>query len=245
MIELGSGLPLVLVPGLPGPWQYVAPAVYAPSAYFRVLASSLGPECTIDADVDRILNALNERQIARAAICGISLGGLVALRFAAVHPERTAALVLASAPGPGTTLRPRHRFYARWPWLCWPLFVLETPFLLRDDIGWTLIKTFAAALISAPVSFLKIARRARLIESTDIAGDCTRVVSPTLVITGEPALDHVVPVDGTVRYVAAIPGATHVVIAGTGHLGQVTRALEFARIVQAFVPRVSAPADVA
>jgi pimeloyl-ACP methyl ester carboxylesterase len=245
VIELGSGPTLVLVAGLPGPWQYVAPAVYAPSAHFRVLASSLGPECVIDADVDRILNALNERRIARATICGISLGGLVALRFAAVHPERTTALVLASAPGPGATLRPRHRFYARWPWLCWPLFILETPFLLRDDIGWTLLNTFARALISAPVSFLKIAKRARLIESTDIAADCTRIVSPTLVITGEPALDHVVPVESTVRYVAAIPGATRAVINGTGHLGQVTQAPEFAGIVRAFVQRVSPPADVA
>jgi 3-oxoadipate enol-lactonase len=247
MTEHGSGPPLVLVPGLPGPWQYVAPAVHALAAHFHVLTSSLGRECTIEADVDRILGALDEHRIPRAVICGISLGGLVALRFAAMHPERTAALVLTSAPGPGATLRPHHRFYARWPWLCGPLFVVETPFRLWRETQWTLtrIKTLAAALVCAPVSFAKIARRATLIESTDIAADCKRIVSPTLVVTGEQRLDLVVPVESTVEYVAAIPGATHVVMSGTGHLGAVTRAVEFASLVQEFVRRAAPRADVA
>jgi len=247
MIERGSGPPLVLVPGLPGPWHYVAPAVHELSSHFRVLALSLGRECTIEADVDRILEAMNSRSIDRAVICGISLGGLVALRFAVEHPERTAALVLASAPGPGATLRPRHRFYTRWPWLCGPLFVLETPFNLRHETQWTLtrIKTIVAALLFAPVSFSKIARRAKLIESTDISADCRRVVSPTLVVTGERGLDHVVPVESTMGYLAAIPGAAHVVIPGTGHLGPVTHAAEFAGVVHDFIRRANPRADVA
>jgi len=247
MIEHGNGSPLVLVPGLPGPWQYVAPALDALSAHFRVLTSSLGPECTIEADVSRILDALNARQIERAAICGVSLGGLVALRFAALHPERTAALVLASAPGPGATLVPHHRFYTRWPWVCGPLFILETPFRLRRETQWkpTRIKTLVTALFFAPVSFAKIARRAKLIESTDIGADCRRIVSPTLVITGEEKLDLVVPVESTVRYVTAIPGATHVVMTGTGHLGPITHAVEFAGLVRDFVRRATSCADVA
>jgi pimeloyl-ACP methyl ester carboxylesterase len=247
MTELGSGSPLVLIPGLPGPWQYVAPAVNALSTHFRVLTSSLGPECTIESDAVRILDALNARQIERAVICGISLGGLVALRFAAAHPERTAALVLASTPGPGATLRPHHRFYVRWPWLCGPLFVLETPLRLRHEAQWTVTRTMTLvkALVSAPVSFAKIARRAKLIESTDIDSDCGRIVSPTLVITGEQELDLVVPVESTVRYCAAISGAAHVVIKGTGHLGPITHAIEFAALVREFVRRAAPRADVA
>lgn len=247
MIEHGNGPPLVLVPGLPGPWEFVAPAVQTLSTRFRVLTLSLGPECTIDADVARIVEALNERQIDRAVICGISLGGLVALRFAALHPERTAALVLASAPGPGATLRPHHRVYTRWPWLCGPLFVLETPFRLRHETQWTVahIKTLAVAIVRAPVSFAKIARRAKLIESTDIAADARRVTAPTLVITGEQGLDDVVPVESTMKYVSAISGAAHVVMRGAGHLGPITHAIEFAAIVHDYVRRVAPRADVA
>jgi 3-oxoadipate enol-lactonase len=178
---------------------------------------------------------LNERHLERAVICGISLGGLVALRFAATYPQRTAALVLVSAPGPGATLRPHHRFYTRWPWVSGPLFVLETPFRLWRETSWLRITTLAAAALRAPVSFAKIARRAQLIESTDIAGDCRRVVSPTLVVTGEPHLDGVVPVESTVEYLRAIPGARHVVLKGTGHVGSVTQSGVFADAITAFV----------
>jgi 3-oxoadipate enol-lactonase len=245
MIEHGTGRTLVLVPGLPGPWQYAAPAMHALSARFRVLTLSLGRECTIEADVARILDALNERHLERAVICGISLGGLVALRFAAMYPQRTAALVLASAPGPGATLRPHHRAYTRWPWLCGPLFVLETPFRLWRETSWLQARTLAAAALRAPVSFRKIARRALLIESTDIAADCRRVVSPTLVVTGEAHLDSVVPVESTLEYLRAIPGAGHVVLKGSGHIGSITQSGAFAGAIASFVDRVLPVNDVA
>ncbi len=233
MVEHGSGPALVVIPGLPGPWRFVAPAVHALSAHFRVLSQSLGPECTLEADVARIVSALDERKIDRAVICGISFGGLIALAFAARYPERTSALVLASTPGPGFTLRPRHKFYLRWPWIFGPLFLLESPFNLRHELHVSQLKAF----LGGPVSFAKIARRARLLESTDIAGASRRVNARTLVITGEARFDHVVPVESSLALLRAIPGATHVTLNGTGHLGSVTRAREFAEIVGNFVER--------
>jgi pimeloyl-ACP methyl ester carboxylesterase len=227
VFEHGHGAPIVLVPGLPGPWRFIAPAVHAAASHHRVLTMSLGPECTLDSDVERIRVALDERRIDKATVCGISLGGLVALRFAATYPSRTQALVLVSTPGPGATLSARYRLYARWPRLLGVLFLLETPYQLRHELGWSLLKM----LWGQPVSFAKIAKRARLIESTDIAADCARVQAPTIVVTGEAAFDHVVPVESTLRFLDAIPGARHIEMKGTGHLGSVTHAQEFARIV--------------
>ena len=43
---------------------------------------------------------LDRAGLERAAICGISLGGMVALRYAAVRAGRVSALVLVSVPGP-------------------------------------------------------------------------------------------------------------------------------------------------
>jgi pimeloyl-ACP methyl ester carboxylesterase len=231
VIEQGSGPALVLIPGLPGPWEFIRPAVDALSASFRVLTMSLGPECTIDSDVARIVSALDERRIDRAGVCGISFGGLVALRFAATHPRRTSALVLASAPGPGARLRAHHRVYARWPHLFGPLFLIETPFRLRRELSWPLLNIAFAA----PISFSMMARRAQLIEATDIAADCTRIASPTLVVTGERAIDNVVPVENTMEYLRAIPGSTHAVLGSTGHLGSVTHPEAFAAVIEAFV----------
>ena len=233
MIEFGHGTPLVVIPGMPGPWRFVAPAVHALSRHFRVFTLSLGPECTIDSDVARIMSTLDQRGIDRAVICGVSLGGLIAVRFAARYPQRTAALVLVSSPGPGATLRPRHRFYARWPWLGGPLLMLETPVLLWRELRWSQLKM----MLGRPVSFAKMAKRALLIDSTDIAADCTRLAAPTLVVTGEPPLDRIVSVESTLGYLRAIRGATHVQMDDTGHLGSITHASEFAHIVSDFAGR--------
>ena len=234
MIEFGHGTPIVVIPGMPGPWRFIAPAVHALARYYRVLTLSLGPECTLDSDVDRIVAALDERKIERAVICGISLGGLVALRFAARYPGRTSALVLVSTPGPGATLQPRHRFYVRWPWLCGPLFMLETPIRLRRELRWPHLKMLAGR----PVSFSRMARRAQLIESTDIAADCARIKAPTLVVTGERPFDQIVPVDSTREYLKFIPGSGHVRLLDTGHLGSITRPELFRSVVQGYVDEI-------
>jgi pimeloyl-ACP methyl ester carboxylesterase len=53
-------------------------------------------------------------------------------------------------------------------------------------------------------------------------------------VTGEPALDRVVPVDVTHEYLRMWPEARLATIAHTGHLGLITRPEEFARIVVPF-----------
>jgi pimeloyl-ACP methyl ester carboxylesterase len=219
------------------------PAVQALATCFRVLTSSLGPECSIDGDVARIGGELDERRVDRAVVCGISFGGLIALRFAAAQPARTRALVLASVPGPGTRLKPAHRIYTRWPYVFGPLFLAQTPFRVRREVEcalpirserwlfhWLQLKTFLSAGLSLP----QIARRACLMEEVDVAGDCRRVVAPTLVITGERALDWVVPVDNTMEFLRLIPRARHVVLERTGHLGPITRPEAFAAAVRRF-----------
>jgi pimeloyl-ACP methyl ester carboxylesterase len=85
-----------------------------------------------------------------------------------------------------------------------------------------------------------MAARARLISSDDVRPDCARIAAPTLVITGERHLDHVVPVDGSSEYLRLIPNARAAVLERTGHLGSITRPEAFAEIVRAFVMDVGA-----
>ena len=104
MIDRGSGDPIVLVPGLQGRWEFHRATVDALSQSRRVLTFSLSckvdPRSVIDRDADQIERGLDQAGVDRATICGISYGGLPALRFAATRPGRTAALILASTPGP-------------------------------------------------------------------------------------------------------------------------------------------------
>ena len=240
IVDRGTGVPLVIVPGIQGRWQYVRPTIDALAEHFRVISFSLcgepdgppfRPAGGIDNFADEIAAVLDERRIQRAVVCGISFGGLAALRFAASRPDRILALVLVSTPGPGWHLRPRHAFYARFPRVFGPLFLAESPWRLRAEIvsalpGRRRRMQFAlqqlTTLATAPLSLTRIASRARLIGSVDVRPDCARVSAPTLVVTGEPELDHVVSADGTSAYADLIAGARAVRLPRTGHIGSVT-----------------------
>lgn len=235
---------LVLIPGIQGRWEYMRPAVEALSAHFRVLTWSLGDANSLDDYVDQVARTLDDNHVDRAVICGVSFGGLIALRFAAVHSERTAALVLASTPQPQLHLRRRHQLYTRLPWIFGPLFLAEAPWRLRAEIAaalpdvrarWRFKSAGLRTLFSAPLSFSRMAARGRLISTTDLRADCSRVAASTLVVTGERQLDHVVPVDGASEYARLIPGARSVVLERTGHLGSITRPQAFAAVVAEFV----------
>jgi pimeloyl-ACP methyl ester carboxylesterase len=187
--------------------------------------------------------ALDQRGVERAIVCGVSFGGLVALRFASAHADRTGGLVLASTPGPGWHLRRRHELYARLPYLLGPLFLAETPWRLRREMAAAFPKMparlqFAGlqlrTLFAAPLSLARMAGRARMVATCDAVAACARITAPTLVVTGEPALDHVVSVDGSIGYLSLIRGARGVVLERTGHLGSITRPAAFAAIVRDF-----------
>ena len=250
----GSGPPLVLITGLQGRWEYMGDAVAALSRSFRVITFALAgerasglrldPALGLDNYVSQVLRALDETGTARAAICGISFGGVVAVRFAAAYPDRVSSLILASAPGPLWRLKARHRIYARAPWLFGPFFIAEASRRIRDELAVTMPVRSArvrfaikqvVTFLRAPVSIGGMARRARIISTLDLADDCRRITAPTLVLTGEPGLDHVVPVEGTSQYVCLIAGARRAVLEHTGHAGSTTRPDAFAAIVCEFV----------
>jgi pimeloyl-ACP methyl ester carboxylesterase len=221
------------------------PTVAALSRWFDVRAISLRDDASsIDDYVRQLSDALDERGIERAVVCGVSFGGLVALRFAATHPARVRALVLASTPGPGFGLKPRHRLYARLPWIFGPLFLAESPWRLRREVAvalpdrrarWSFRWSVLATLPRAPLSLSAMARRALLMGSGDVNADVARVTAPTLIVTGEQALDYVVPADGSAAYATLIAGARAVVLEDTGHLGTITRPDAFADLVNEFV----------
>lgn len=254
IIEHGSGDPVVIVPGLQGRWEYVRPTVHALAEHYRVITFSLGDEKTsgwafdpargMDAFADQVMAALEDRAIRRAVFCGISFGGLVALRAAARHPESASALVLASAPGPQWHLKPRHELYARAPWLFGPVFLAESPFRLRRELVEALpdgqdrrrfMRAQLRTAVEAPLSLTRMAARARLAASYDRTADCSAVTCPTLIVHGEPALDHVVDADGTRDYGRLIRGAEIVTLERTGHLGSITRPREFSAVVRRFL----------
>ena len=243
----------MLIPGLQGRWEFHEATVHALSAGARVLTFSLDDvpqdrasrdDQLIDGYRGAIEQVLDGAQVERAAICGISYGGLPALRFAATRPDRTSSLVLASTPGPGFHLKARHAMYARWPRLFGPVFAIETPRRLAPEIR----SAFAdrakrrrfrlnqlKTVLTAPVSFPAMAARARSIETSDSVSDAGRVSSPALILVGDQDLDAVVNPESTIALASHICGARLETLSRTGHLGSMTHAAAFAALVLPFI----------
>ena len=110
MIDRGGGNPVVLVPGIQGRWEWMAPTVDALAARGRVITGSLPGDAGSLCAIDRALGfesythwldeLLARAGVARVALCGVSFGGWVALHYAAARPERVATLTLVSTPSP-------------------------------------------------------------------------------------------------------------------------------------------------
>jgi pimeloyl-ACP methyl ester carboxylesterase len=255
IVQRGKGPPLVLLPGIQGRWEYLSPAVDALAESFRVITFPLSgerggtpfrPGHALDNYVDQTVAAMDDLGIDRAVICGVSFGGLPALRFAASHPERVSALVLVSTPGPGWRPERRHVVYARFPYLLGPLFIVETPWRVWREIRsaipdararWHFVRRQLLAVAAAPLSMRRMGARGRLIASCRAAEDCPRISTPTLVIAGDAHLDRVVPTEGTAAYARLIRGAIATTFHRTGHLGLITRPQAFAAMVKQFVDR--------
>lgn len=256
MIDIGTGLPLVLVPGLQGRWEWMRPLVDALSRRFRVITFTLAGEWGSDEPFDSSLGfdtylAQIDRALARACvpsavICGVSYGGLIALRYAARRPERTRQLVLVSALPPDYEPDARFRFYRRAPWLLLPVFCLDSIARTAPEVRaalpthWSRVQfDFAQVLrvLRAPTSPARMRRRLELLGSVDFASDAAAVKAHTLLVTGERGLDRTVPFDLSARYLRTLRHAEHAVLDRTGHLGCVTRPSALADLIADFVDR--------
>ena len=255
--DIGEGVPIVLIPGVQGRWEWMAPTVRALGSHARVLTFSLADEPSsgarfdpgsgIGGYVDQVQAALDDSGLERATISGASFGGLIAAAFAATHPERVSALVLISALPPSWTPDIRVRFFLRAPRLLLPLFCLSS-LRLYPEIA-TAFGGPVAALVPAlrhvwnvathPFSPGRMARRARMNGDPELARAIARVRVPTLVITGEPGLDRVVPTEATAEYLRLWPHAESATLAHTGHIGHVTRPAALADLIVPFAERAA------
>lgn len=252
-VDVGSGAPIVIVPGIQGRWEWMKPAVDVLASRCRVITFSLADEPTcggrfdpshgFDCYVEQVKEAMDRTGLATAVVAGVSYGGLVATAFAARYPERVAGLVLVSAIPPGWSPDARIRFFTRAPRLLSPLFFIGSLRMYKEIAAASsgVLPSMATAIrhgLNALIHMLsptRTARRVGLVESLQLDRELAALHIPTLVVTGDAALDNVVPVRLTEEYVRMWPHAERVTISRTGHIGLITRPDAFAAAVGPFV----------
>jgi len=174
-----------------------------------------------------VLLALMDRLgIARATVVGHSMGGRLAWRFAAEHPERVAKLVLVAPDGfasPGFEYgkAPAVPAVARlMPWVL-PKPVLRMslepayaePAAMTDELV-----TRYDELMRAPGVRRAVLARMEQMNLQDPVPFLRRIEAPTLLIWG--GRDAMIPIAHAADYLRALPHARRVTVPGAGHLPQ-------------------------
>jgi 3-oxoadipate enol-lactonase len=184
------------------------------------------------ADLGADLIALLDRLgVARAHVCGLSIGGMVGLWAAARHPDRIDRLVVlctSALLGPPDGWRDRAALVlargteavadghlARW---LTPGFVAEHPEL------WAELRAMLVA--TDPEGY---AASCGAIERMDLRADLAAIRAPVLAVAG--ADDPATPPEHLVRIAESIPGGRVEVVAGAAHLASLEKADEVTALI--------------
>jgi len=249
--SVGQGPPLILLHGFAMHSGLFAPLLPELARRFRVHAVDLpghgrspaAQPCALDRFVEKVADRFRtEREPVN--ILGWSLGGAVAMRWAALDPDRIGRLLLVC-----TT--PRFVTAPDWPHAMSPHTLAQFGDELAVAYRLTLQRFLSLQVQGSEEGRATLAAmRARLFERGEPSGDWLRQTlamlarvdlrdearglrAPSLVVTGER--DALTPQAAGHWLAGAIPGARHVNIAGAGHAPFLSHPAAFAAAVAGFV----------
>ena len=238
-IEAGHGPAVILLHGLGGTKEHWDANFAALASKYHVFAlDQLGfghsdkplLDYTIATWVDFLQGFMQSQNIPKATVVGNSMGGWIALDFAAAHPEMVDKLVLVDASGlagkiPVDLLNPSS--IAAWRTLLASVFydkkivtddVAKRAFTdrLRNNDGYTIERTLAG--------FARPQFEDKKLKA---------IHAPTLVVWGRN--DALVSVEDAKKFGRGIPGARVVIIDQCGHVPQIEKPEEFNRALLEFL----------
>lgn len=198
-----------------GPGSWAAQLAALPEGFTgwapRLAGLGAGDEpFTLTGAAAGVLAELDDRDVGRAHLCGLSLGALVALRLAADHPSRVSSLVIS-----GGQVRPNRILMA----------------VQNAVIG------LLPSRLAAPPGLTKPAMLAILhsLSSLDLRAELATITAPTLVLCG--ARDRA-NLPAARALAAGIPGAELQIVPGAGHTWNTELPEEFSRRLTDFYRRL-------
>jgi pimeloyl-ACP methyl ester carboxylesterase len=244
-----SGPSIVLIHGFPLNSDVWSAQIQALKKRYRVIAFDLrgqgrsgvaDGQFTIECLVDDLIGLLDKLRIERTVLCGLSMGGYVALRAVERNADRVRGLVLADTRSEADTNEGK---IAR---------SSAMKAIQKDGVKAFAGKFLTDAFSPRSLSDAKLANAARKIMSTntslglrgtllalasrtDTTPSLPNIKVPTLILVGEA--DKITPPDCSRRIHASVQNSELCVISNAGHLSNMENPEEFNSLVLNFLDR--------
>ncbi len=246
--QLGSGKPLVLIPGEGATMDWWSvPLLAQLAAHYRVTLFDLpgvgysGPAAsplTIDLLGDLTAGLIAQLKIAAPVVLGWGLGGQVALALAERHPSLAEDLVLVDTGVPTRGSRPVDKqaasLLASSPFD--PYRLASLLFTAREAAAKSAWLSSLARQVPDTVTAAAAAAQWRLEKSfwahTDVVAHLSAVKQPTLVVEGTK--DVVFPPRDATALAAGLDGSQRYSWNGVGYGGMVAEPSHFAQLLEGF-----------
>jgi 3-oxoadipate enol-lactonase len=235
MDDIGEGVPLLLLHAFPLSRRMWRPQLAGLADSCRLLAPDLpgfggstpwpAATCRMEDMAAAAVARLDEAGVAAAVVCGLSMGGYVALALYEIFRERVRGLVLADTraaaddeAGRGRRLESARAVESGGPPALAALASSLVPRLIapRTRTARTeLVAWLHQEIAAAPPAGVAAAQRG-MAERPDRTHLLPHIAVPTLVVVGEE--DEITPPAESVVLRDRIPGARLVTVAGAGHL---------------------------
>lgn len=211
---------------------------------------------SLEDHAEALADALAELGVSRALLCGLSWGGMLAMRFALRHPEKVAGLALldTSAAAEDRVRRVRYRAFIAvhralgMPWLLYErrirqlMFSDETIRQRPDLVADSYHRTMGFDREGVARAALAV-----VVHRSDVTAELGAIRAPTLVVVGEQ--DRSTPLAKATAIARGIAGAELHVVRGAGHMSALEQPeavnallVPFARrVLGQNVPRTPAP----
>ena len=244
-IEVGSGIPLILLHGFPldrTTWNDVA-VLLAPG--IRVIMPDLrgygqspvtGGVYSMGLLAHDLIGLLDHLNLGKVVLAGHSMGGYVSLAFAQAFPERLAGLALVttqSAADPPERRDGRLKL-ADEVEKRGSIAVVEASLARYSPNSDVLERTKAVMLKADPLAVAGSLRG--MAERADMTEFLSEVKVPTLVIAGEK--DELIPAQKSEEMVSALPHGRLVLVPGGGHMVMWETPQIVAQALSALVQRI-------
>lgn len=185
---------------------------------------------------DAAVAVLDALEISQAHVCGLSLGGVVAIAMAHRAPERIASLILADtfARHPdGQVIHDRSLAGARELGMA-GLAEARADALLAQPAGPAVRAEVIATMARIRPAAYELAAAA--VWLADQREEAAAIAAPTMILCGSE--DRITPPTLSDELKSLIPHAGLIEIAGAGHLPNLEKAAVFDRVVAAFLSDV-------